>query len=219
MLEGLQDGLYRRAKENKDARFNTLHDKIYRMDVLQEAWRLVWENRGSEGVDNQTLDDIREEGIEQLLEQIQHELKTGTYRASCVRRVFIPKSSGKLRPLGIPTVKDRIVQQAVKLIIEPIFEADFLEFSYGYRPNRSAKDASLEIYKWLNYGLTNIVDVDIEGFFDHIDHELLLKFVKERVTDGYILSLIKQWLKAGIVYGKSVTNPTEGTPQGVSFLR
>lgn len=214
MLEELQSSLYHRAKENRDAKFNTLHDKIYRMDVLEEAWKHVSENRGAEGIDNETIDGIKSRGVGQFLEQIQHELKTATYRAECVRRVFIPKHNGKMRPLGIPTVRDRVVQAAVKLVIEPIFEACFQPFSYGYRPGKSAKDATLEIYKWLNFGLTNVIDVDIASFFDHIDHELLISFVKERVTDGYIISLIKQWLKAGVVYMNSVTTPAEGTPQG-----
>ena len=214
MLEELQSGLYQRAKENRDAKFNTLHDKIYHMDVLKEAWKIVSENNGTAGIDNQTISDIEAGGYEQFLKEIQGELKAGTYKAECVKRVFIPKPNGKMRPLGIPTVKDRIVQQAVKLIMEPIYEADFKDFSYAYRKNKSAKDASLEIYKWLNFGLTDVIDVDIEGFFDHLDHELLISFVKKRVTDGYVISLIKQWLKAGVVYMNTRTNPTEGTPQG-----
>ena len=214
MLEELQSGLYQRAKENRDAKFNTLHDKIYHMDVLKEAWKIVSENNGTAGIDNHTISDIEAGGYEQFLKEIQGELKAGTYKAECVKRVFIPKPNGKMRPLGIPTVKDRIVQQAVKLIMEPIYVADFMDFSYAYRKNKSAKDASLEIYKWLNFGLTDVIDVDIEGFFDHLDHELLISFVKKRVTDGYVISLIKQWLKAGVVYMNTRTNPTEGTPQG-----
>ena len=214
MLEELQSGLYQRAKEYRDAKFNTLHDKICRMDVLKEAWKNVSENNGAAGIDGETISRIETAGVEQFLTAIQEELRTGTYRAECVKRVFIPKSNGKMRPLGIPTVRDRVVQQAVRSIIEPIFEADFKDFSYAYRKNRSARDASLEIYKWLNYGLTNVIDVDIQGFFDHIDHELLMSFVKKRVTDGYVLSLIEQWLKAGVVYMNTTTTPVEGTPQG-----
>ena len=111
-------------------------------------------------------------------------------------------------------MKDRIVQQAVKLVMEPVFEADFKDFSYAYRKGRSAKDASLEIYKWLNFGLTSVIDVDIEGFFDHLDHELLISFIRKRVTDGYVISLIIQWLKAGVVHMNTKVNPIEGTPQG-----
>ena len=214
MLEELQSGPYQRAKENKDALFNTLHDKIYRMDVLEEAWKIVSENKGTAGIDRQSISDIETAGVDQFLAGIQSELRKGTYKAECVRRVFIPKANGKKRPLGIPTVRDRIVQQAVKLIIEPIFEADFKEFSYAYRKGKSAKEASQEIYKWMNFGLTTVIDIDIQGFFDHLDHELLISFVKKRVRDGYVISLIMQWLKAGVVYMNTTTNPIEGTPQG-----
>lgn len=214
MLEELQNSLYQRAKESRDAKFNTLHDKIYRMDVLEEAWKVVSENNGAPGIDRETVSDIERKGVEQFLLSIQQELKDGTYKAECIKRVFIPKKNGKMRPLGIPTIKDRVVQQAVKSVIEPIFETNFKDFSYAYRKGRSAKQASLEIYKWLNFGLTDIVDIDIQGFFDHLDHELLISFVKKRVTDSYVISLIMQWLKAGVIYMDAMTNPREGTPQG-----
>ncbi len=214
MLEELQNGLYQRAKENREAKFNTLHDKIYRMDVLEEAWKTVSENNGAAGIDRQSISDIEAKGVEQLLTEIQTELRTGTYKAECVKRVFIPKPNGKNRPLSIPIVRDRIVQQAVKLIKEPIFKADFKDFSYAYRKGRSARGAYLDIYKWLNFGLTSVVDVDIEGFFDHLDHELLISFLRKRVTDGYVISLIMQCLKAGVVHMNTRANPTEGTPQG-----
>jgi RNA-directed DNA polymerase len=164
-IEEIQSSLYRTAKENKERRFYSLKDKICRIDVLEEAWKRVRANKGAEGIDNETIEDIERKGISEFLSQLQQQLVEETYEVQCVRRVFIPKPNGKQRPLGIPTIRDRIVQQAVRLVIEPIFEADFQDFSYGYRPHRSAKDASLAIYRWLNFGLTNVIDVDIEGFF------------------------------------------------------
>lgn len=213
-VEELVDSLYQAAKADKDRRFYSLHDKICRKDVLNEAWKRVKGNHGVAGVDKQTIEDIVKGGEEQFLWELQHELESKTYWIECVRRVFIPKSNGGMRALGIPTVKDRVVQQAVRLIIEPIFEADFQDFSYGYRSGRSAKQATLEVYKWLNFGLTNVVDVDIKGFFDHVNHQRLLSFVGERVADSYVLKLIKEWLRAGVVYLDSVSYPDLGTPQG-----
>lgn len=203
------------AKADRTRRFYTLKDKVCRIDILREAWRKVKENKGASGVDRETIADIVSKGEEQFLTELQRELQSETYRVQCVRRVFIPKRDGKMRPLGIPTVRDRVVQQAVKLVIEPIFEADFQEFSYGYRPNRSAKQASMQVYKWLNCGLTTVIDVDIESFFDHVNHNKLISFVMERITDGYVVKLIKEWLKAGVVYmSRTTTYPEEGTPQG-----
>ena len=213
-VEELQSSLYQAAKADKERRFFSLHDKVCRIDILNEAWRRVKENRGTCGVDKQTISDIEDSGVEQFLLELQHQLFTKTYRIQCVKRVFIPKRSGGVRPLGIPTVRDRVVQQAVRLIIEPIFEADFAEFSYGYRPGRSARQASTQVCKWLNFGLTNVVDVDIKGFFDHVNHGKLLSFVGERVADGYVLKLVKEWLRAGVVYLDAVEFPGEGTPQG-----
>ena len=143
-VEELQSSLYQVAKADKNRRFYSLHDKMCRKDVLNEAWKRVKENHGVSGVDKQTIEDIEDGGEEQFLAELQHELFTKTYWVQCVKRVFIPKRSGGMRPLGIPTVKDRVVQQAVRLIIEPIFEADFQDFSYGYRPDRSAKQATVE---------------------------------------------------------------------------
>lgn len=213
-VEELQGSLYQAAKADKSRRFYSLKDKLCRMDLLKEALKRVMENHGVSGVDKQTIENLKEIGEEQFLTGLRYELVTETYRVQDVKRVFIPKRSGGTRPLGIPTVKDRIVQEAVKLVIEPIFEADFQEFSYGYRPARSAKQASCAVYKWLNFGLTNIVDVDIKGFFDHVNHERLLSFVGERIADGYVLKLIKEWLRAGVAFEDAVTYPDEGTPQG-----
>ena len=212
-LGEMQDSLYARAKSEKDAKFNTLMDKICRSDVLKEAWNLVYANRGSPGIDGETVKQVKERE-EEFLKELQEDLVNRTYRVESVRRVFIPKSNGKERPLGIPTVKDRTVQQAVKLIIEPIFEADFHDSSYGYRPNRNAKQASLEIRKYLNYGCTEIVDMDISSFFDSVDHRIMMSLVEKRIRDSYVLHLIREWLRAGVVYNGETTYPALGTPQG-----
>lgn len=213
-LGELQVSLSLAAKVNRNRKFYSLRDKISRMDVLWEAWRRVRANHGAAGIDRETIDDIERQGVEQFLLQLQKELLDGTYKVQCVRRVYIPKPNGKRRSLGIPTVRDRIVQQAVKLIIEPILEVDFQPFSFGYRPNKSAKDASTEVRKWLNFGLINVVEVDIRSFFDHINHSKLISFVMERIADGYIIRLIRKWLRAGVVYMNSVSYSGEGTPQG-----
>ena len=212
-LREMQDSLYAKAKTEKNAKFNTLMDKICRTDVLKEAWNLVYENRGSPGIDGESVKHVKERE-EEFLTELQEELVNKTYRVESVKRVFIPKANGKKRPLGIPTVKDRVVQQAVKLIIEPIFEADFKNSSYGYRPNRNAKQASLEIRKYLKFGCTEIVDMDISAFFDNIDHSIMISLVKKRIRDSYVLHLIREWLRAGVVYDGETTYPTLGTPQG-----
>lgn len=212
-LREMQDSLYARAKSEKDTKFNTLMDKICRSDVLKEAWSLVYANRGSPGIDGESVKQIKERE-EEFLKELQEELMNRTYRVESVRRVFILKSNGKQRPLGIPTVKDRVVQQAVKLIIGPIFEADFHDSSYGYRMNRNAKQASLEIRKYLNYGCTEVVDMDISSFFDSIDHRIMMSLVENRIRDSYVLHLIREWLRAGVVYNSETTYPTLGTPQG-----
>ena len=212
-LETLQSKLYQAAKANRKRRFYTLHDKICRMDVLREARKHVAENKGALGIDGETIEAIEKRGVDEFLKELQRELVEESYRVQRVKRVYIPKPDGGERPLGIPTVKDRVVQQAVRFIIEPIFEADFQEFSHGYRPNRSARQASLAVYKWLNYGLTEVIEVDVEGFFDHVNHQHLKTFLMERIADGYILKLISEWLRAGVVHLHTVTYPEEGVPQ------
>lgn len=212
-LREMQGSLYARAKSEKGAKFNTLMDKISRPDVLKEAWNLVYSNRGSPGIDGETVKQVKERE-EEFLKGLQEELVNRTYRVGAVRKVLIPKANGKQRPLGIPTVRDRVVQQAVKLIIEPIFEAGFHNSSYGYRSNRSAKLASLEIRKYLNYGCTEIVDMDVSSFFDSIDHGMMMRLVEDRIRDGYVLHLIREWLRAGIHFDGDITYPDRGTPQG-----
>ena len=213
-LELLQDGLYHAANNEKNRKFYTLHDKICRIDILEDAWKRVSANGGSPGIDRRSIEDIEIYGVSRFLNEIQHELMNKEYIVPKVRRVYIPKQDGKKRPLGIPTVKDRVVQQAVKSIIEPIFEADFKDFSYAYRKGRSAKQASNEIYRYINYGYTKIVEIDIKGFFDHIDHEKMIFLVMRRIADPYVIKLIREWLRAGIVYEGETVYPSEGTPQG-----
>ena len=214
-IRSLQIKLYRSAKAKPDRLFGVLYDKMYRMDILYEAWTRVRSNKGSAGVDKQTIQYIEEDlGIFKLLEDIHVRLKSKKYRPQPVKRVYIPKSDGKLRPLGIPTVTDRIVQTAMKLVIEPIFEAKFKDFSYGFRPKRSCKDAILEIRKYINFGCRHIVDADIKGYFDNIDHDKLLKSVKTSISDRSIIKLIELWLKCGVVEELNLKKQIAGTPQG-----
>ena len=213
-LELLQNGLYHAAKNEKNRKFYSLNDKICRLDILEDAWKRVSANGGSPGIDRKSIEDIEIYGVSRFLGEIQHELMNKEYIVPKVKRVYIPKQNGKQRPLGIQTVKDRVVQQAVKSIIEPIFEADFKDFSYAYRKGKSAKQASSEIYRYINYGYTKIVEIDIKGFFDHIDHEKMIFFVMKRIADPYVVKLIREWLRAGIVYEGETLYPSEGTPQG-----
>jgi RNA-directed DNA polymerase len=212
----LQRKLYRAAKADGDRRFHSLRDKLYRADVLERAWELVKRNQGTYGVDRQSIAAIEQAGVERFLAGIARELREGTYRATPVRRVHIPKRGRpqKSRPLSIPTVKDRVVQQATRLVIEPLFEADFLPSSFGFRPRRSAKDASLAIYGWLNAGCVHVVDADIADCFGQIDPERLIGLVSRRVADGYVLALIRAWLRAGVMEGDRVFRNQFGVPQG-----
>jgi len=209
-----QRQIYRAAKADPKRKFGVLYDKVYRDDVLVFAWLMVRDNRGSAGVDKQTIGDVLRYGVMKLLQEIQEELKEKQYRPQAVRRVMIEKGNGKLRPLGIPTVKDRIVQTAVKLVIEPIFEADFADCSFGFRPKRGAHGAIQEIYKYLKAGCKWVVDADLKAYFDTIPHDKLILLVKQRLADKSIIKLLQLWLTAGVLSEGSITRNVVGTPQG-----
>jgi len=210
----LQKKLYLKSKAERKYHFYSLYDKVCRLDVLEESWRRVRTNRGAGGVDKETIETIEASGAEIFLVQLQKELIGKTYQSQAVKRVWIPKANGSQRPLGIPTVKDRVVQTAVKIMIEPIFEADFQDCSYGFRPNRSAHQAIKEVGKLLNCGLVNVIDADISDYFNNISHRKLLKLVAERITDGQILWLIKQWLECEVLEEGEIRRQITGTPQG-----
>ena len=213
-VQELQGKLYQKAKSQLSFRFYALYDKVYRTDVLSKAWERVKDNKGASGVDGQTFEDIEAMGIGKFLNGIQQELKAKIYRPQPARRVYIPKPDGTKRPLSIPTIKDRVVQSALKLIIEPIFEADFEDCSYGFRPKRSAWQAALEVRKLLNFGYKEVIETDIEDCFSSIPHRELLDMLAKRVVDGKILWLIKLFLEAGIMDGLERWTDIKGTPQG-----
>lgn len=210
----LQRRLWAAAKRSPKRRFHALYDHLTRSDVLVEAWKRVRANRGAAGVDRQTLDEVEQYGVDLFLKEIGVALKQGRYRAAVVLRRYIPKADGRKRPLGIPTVRDRVVQMAAKLVLEPIFEADFLPCSYGFRPRRSATMALETLRKQGAKGGHWVVDADIRDYFGSIDHGKLMKLVERRVYDRRVLKLLRQWLTAGVMEDGAVTATARGTPQG-----
>jgi RNA-directed DNA polymerase len=221
-LEEFRAKLYTKAKAEPAFRFYVLYDKLYRWDVLTEALRRAKQKQGAAGVDGQTFAQIEEYGEERWLKELQRELQDKTYRPQPVRRVLIPKAGGGERPLGIPTIKDRVAQTAAKLILEPIFEADFNDAAYGYRPGRSAVEAVQQVHQELKRGRTQVVDADLSKYFDTIPHAELMKSVARRVADKAVLHLVKMWLKVPVEErderGRSRLSggkrSKQGTPQG-----
>jgi RNA-directed DNA polymerase len=216
----LRSKLSRKAKQEPRFRFYALYDRVYRLDVLTAAWWLVLKNDGAAGVDGQSCQDIIDgPGATVFLQELHEDLRTKRYQPRPVRRVQIPKPDGRLRPLGIPTVRDRIVQTAVLLVIEPIFEADFLDSSFGFRPGKNAHQAIDAIRAHLGQGLVEVYDADLQSYFDTIPHDQLMKCLERRLADRMVLRLIRQWLQAPVEEtddrgGTTRTRPTQGTPQG-----
>ena len=218
-LTTLRRKLYRKAKQEPRFRFYALYDRIYRKDVLMAAWEQVRRNRGAPGIDGVTIQQIVdvEDGPQKMVEDLHEQLRSKTYKPQPVRRVYIPKPDGRERPLGIPTVRDRVVQTATVLILEPIFEADFEECSYGFRPRRSAHQALEKIREHLKAGFREVYDADLKGYFDTIPHDKLMKALGVRIVDRSVLKLIRMWLQTPCVderEGGPPTRPRQGTPQG-----
>jgi group II intron reverse transcriptase/maturase len=210
----LQRRLWVAAKRSPERRFHALLDRIHRPDVLWEAWRRVKRNRGAAGVDRETLDRVEQYGVGRMLDELQVALRAGTYRPQPVLRRYIPKADGRQRPLGIPTVRDRVAQMATTIVLEPIFEADFRSSSYGFRPKRRATLALETLRAHGARGGNHVLDADIRDYFGSIDHAKLLKLVALRISDRRVLKLLRQWLAAGVMEEGQWTRTMAGTPQG-----
>lgn len=216
-VRDFQRKLYQKAKQEKEYRFYVLYDKVSLKHFLREAYKRVKANRGASGVDGITFEEIEEAGLEKFIEELSIEIKTESYRPQPVRRVMIPKANGKMRPLGIPTIKDRVVQMSCKIVIEPIYEADFEDCSYGFRPKRSASDAMSAVKSNLIEDRTEVYDADLSNYFDTIPHDKLLKTISVRISDSKVIHLIKMWLKTPIEEEGKLKGGKKnkiGTPQG-----